>query len=228
MVNRALAVLNRGRVFLGVLLLCAAGPLFAQPTLIGSSGAVRTPDAHVLSPAEFGLAFFRVEEERPAGVKQKFAVFSAQAGLREDLEIGASVWETDRQESDWFLGGKYRIVHETTKSPAVSVGALLSPERKSDREALSVFAVASQKLRFPEKFADRFSLSGHVGIGSKVLDGAFYGVEATMSKEVKVKAEYDTRNVNVSAQLFLSPGIVVQGMVLKDQVALGLLVLVRR
>lgn len=225
--NRAPTVAVIGRAFLGVLLL-GHSSLFAQPTLIGTSGAIRTPDAHVLNPTEFGLAFFRVEEKPPAGVKQKFAVFSAQAGLREDLEIGASVWETDQQESDWFLGAKLRIVRETMKAPAVSVGALVSPEGVNDKEELSVFAVASQKLRFPEKLADRFSLSGHVGIGSKVLDGAFYGLEATMSKEVKVKAEYDTRNINVSAQLFLSPGIVVQGMVLKDQVALGLLVLVTR
>jgi len=130
-----------------------------------------------------------------------------------------------------MLSTKYALFPESAKSPGVSIGAMYEPSDsvlyyKDKNAALdartSVYVVASHGLQFPEYFSKKYALHGHVGIGSKRIDGLFAGIDIQFSKVVKLSAEYDSNAYNMGLDVALSPAIVLSGFTQKDRFGFGL------
>lgn len=213
--------------------------VFAKPTLLGTSGLVVIPTASGIGQGNFSVAFMRpnlsdLNHKKNEQEPVKVFTYGFQYGITKEIEIGAVQDKIENTSSKTIFSAKYDIVQENQKSPAVSIGTIYEPAEtinsfedlteKSNGSRTSIYAVASQTLQFPENLSKRYTLHGHLGLGTKRIDGFFAGVDMRYTKAVRLSAEYDSSSYNYGMDVFLSPAIVLSGFTQKDRFGFGLTV----
>lgn len=210
--------------------------LFAKPSLLGTSGLVMIPTAASIPQGSFSMALVRpnisdLNRKPNEQTPLKVFAYGFQYGLTKEIEFAAMQNQIESAGTKTMLSVKYALFPESAKSPGVSIGTIYEPSdsvlyyqdisAKSEART-SLYAVASHTLQFPEEFAKKYTLRGHVGMGNKRIDGLFAGLDVQFSKVVKFSAEYDSSSYNYGLDVFLSPAIVLSGFTQKDRFGFGL------
>lgn len=208
----------------------------AKPTLLGATGLVIIPTASQIGQGNFSIAFMRpnlsdLNHKNSEAEPVKVFTYGVQYGITKDIEFGAIQSKVGDVAAKTIISAKYALSHENEKSPGISIGTIYEPAetisafddlKKTDGSRTSVYAVASHTLQFPESFAKKYTLRGHIGLGTRRIDGFFAGLDVKYSKAVKFSAEYDSSAYNYGVDVFLSPAIVLSGFTQKDRFGFGL------
>lgn len=228
--------LRRLFLFLSFFVFCNAFQAAAKPTLLGASGLVVIPTASHLGQGSFSISFMRpnlsdIDHKNNEAEPVKVFTYGFQYGVTKDIEIGAVQNQIEKSATKTIVSAKYGLMKESEKSPGVSIGTIYEPAesistfedlKKTDGSRTSLYAVASHTLQFPESLAKKYTLRGHVGVGTKRIEGFFAGLDVRYSKAVNLSAEYDSNGYNYGVDVYLSPAIVLSGFTQKDRVGFGL------
>jgi len=123
-------------------------------------------------------------------------------GLGDGLEFGITDVTISTSEpgvlesSGIVLHGKISLIEEKTLLPGIAVGGIFDPSNILGEN--SFYLVISKGLG---------NLRGHVGIGSGVYDGIFWGVEFNITKEMEVVTFYKSQDIGFGLKLDLLPSV---------------------
>lgn len=187
------------KVLLGVscVLLLAVAPVWAAPSINGSTGLINTPSSDVLREGEFSLGYYHLKD---GGV----GIFNT--NVAPNLEVGVAGFRYDKQDNKNYLNAKFGLVPETVFMPGLAVGV----EDLGNTDKRSVYAVASKALPLGFRI--------HAGAGNGRFDGVFVGLEKTLNPVSVITgnnafpattliAEYDGRHMNFGARMSIIPGL---------------------
>jgi hypothetical protein len=187
------------KVLFGIscLLLLSSTPVFAAPSVNGSTGLINNPSADVLREGEFSLGYYHLKE---GGV----GIFNT--NVLPKLELGVAGFRYDGQDNKNYVNAKFSVVPETVLSPGLALGV----EDIAGEEKRSAYAVASKALPLGFRI--------HAGVGDGRFNGVFAGIEKTINPvsiitgnnvfpATTLIAEYDGKNMNYGARMSIVPGL---------------------
>jgi hypothetical protein len=220
------------KIFLILIILGISSRVFSEPSLFATTGLIGIPTGDVLNVKGFNFSAFRLEGEKINNRKIRTHIYSINYGIIEGLEIGGGTIDKDDPDISGItvLQGKYKIVKETTTNPNLSIGVIYGSRGKKDnpeKEYVTIYAVVSQNLSWPEKFVKKFGIRATLGIGNEILDGVFGGLEFKVGEYTKLICEYDTEDYNFAVRQNLTPAII--GEILKkgENYGIGIIVQIR-
>jgi len=187
---------------LAAIALCGlALPVAAAPSLEGFTGLLLTPTADALNQDDYNLAVFARNVEEGGD----FQVFAGNIGVAKGMEAGFARIKPEHTSGETILNAKYRFRDEDAGRPALAVGVI---DATDEIETSTYFVLSKSLARMPlvrgnELTSPRVS----VGFGGGRLSGLFGGVSAVLGEKLMLIAEYDTKDVNLGAQLPLSYGL---------------------
>lgn len=178
-------------------LVLASTPVFAAPSVNGSTGLINNPSADVLREGEFSLGYYHLKD---GGV----GIFNT--NVLPKLELGVAGFRYDGQDNENYINAKFSIVPETVLTPGFAVGV----EDIANTDERSAYAVASKALPFGFRI--------HAGAGNGRFDGVFAGIEKTINPvsiitgnnafpATTLIAEYDGNHMNYGARMAIVPGL---------------------
>lgn len=179
-------------------LIVFAAPVFAAPTVNGSTGQINNPSADVLQPGQFSLGYYHLKSGG-AGVFDM--------NMLPNLEVGVAGFRYDDSSTNkTYVNAKLSLLPETILTPGVAVGV----EDIAAQRDRSYYAVASKALPFGFRV--------HAGVGNGRFDGMFASLEKTINPvsvltgnntfpATTLIAEFDGRNMNYGARLSVVPGL---------------------
>lgn len=188
------------KVLLGVtfaIVLLLAAPVWAAPSITGSTGLINTPSSDVLREGEFSLGYYHLKN---GGV----GIFNT--NVAPNLELSIAGFRYDGKENKNYLNAKFGLVPETVFTPGLAVGI----EDLGNTDKRSAYAVASKALPFGFRM--------HIGAGSGRFNGVFAGFEKTLNPisvitgnnafpATTLIAEYDGKSMNFGARMSIIPGL---------------------
>lgn len=187
------------KIVLGVLCaLLVSAPVFAAPSVNGSTGQINNPSADVLQEGQFAAGYYHLKD---GGV----GVFDM--NLLPNLEVGVAGFRYDGGGGNKTLANaKLGLLPETILTPGLAVGV----EDIAAEQQRSYYAVASKALPFGFRI--------HAGVGNGRFDGMFAALEKTINPvsvltgnntfpATTLIAEFDGRNMNYGARLSIIPGL---------------------
>ncbi|BBB91561.1 MAG TPA: YjbH domain-containing protein [Methylomusa anaerophila] len=179
--------------------LCTAVPVYAAPSINGSTGLINTPSADVMREGQFSLGYYHLQD---GGV----GTFNTQ--LMRNLEIGVAGFRYDNssaKENQTYFNAKLNLAPETVLTPGLSVGV----EDITNEDERSYYAAASKALPFGFRI--------HAGVGNGRYDGMFASLEKTinpiaitgsdMFPATSLIAEWDGKRMNYGARMSIVPGL---------------------
>lgn len=178
-------------LLVAVLLVISAIAAVAAPSYFGPTGNILTPDSEITPHPGFDIGYHRFTDFLDVADLDANVVHGNFA-LTPDVEVGLSWFDSDNDDSEVAVNGKWRIVRETATSPAIVVGVLdLTGDALNDDASL--YALVSKNLTaFAEDITDSESkpLRGTLGIGTGFYDGFFAGLDWTFTPKVSLMLEY--------------------------------------
>ncbi|MCE5315682.1 MAG: hypothetical protein ABFD49_09725 [Armatimonadota bacterium] len=168
----------------------------AAPAYPGYTGMIFTPNETTLGmgAVDFGAAFVSNDDVDTS-------YFSANFGVIDGLEVGASILDPDEGDSNTIINAKYSIVKENYARPGIAVGfSDLANEIDS-----TPYIVVGKSLNLPGLTVK--SLRGHIGFGDGTLDGLFAGLSATLTDTLTLSLEHDSDEINVGLQMSVATGL---------------------
>lgn len=187
------------------LMITQAGAAFGFG-VFGSTDLMATPSTATLGPNSAGFALNFREGD--------VTYFNLDYGLIPDLEIGLAVMDVDvdvgrprRDDTYITLRGKYRLLRETSSTPALTVG--IQEIGEEDRE-VAPYLVISKNLG-PE-----LNVDGYLGVGGGEIDGIFGGLSKTFKispaqrgannlSQIQLILEFDSDNLNFASKFQIGP-----------------------
>ncbi|QDR82076.1 YjbH domain-containing protein [Sporomusa termitida] len=191
----------RKKAFLAaVAVLMAAAPVYAAPSVNGSTGLINTPSADVLQEGQFSLGYHHLEEGNAGSF-----VFSP----AKKLELGVAGFRYDsdsNRDNQTYFNAKYSLVPETVVTPGLAIGV----EDIGGEDKRTFYAAASKALPFGFRL--------HAGVGDGRYDGVFASLEKTFNPvgvitgsnafpATTLIAEWDGDRMNYGARLSVVPGL---------------------
>ncbi len=187
-------------ILAAVVMLMAAAPVYAAPSLNGSTGLINTPTADVLQPGQFSLGYHHLKDGGSG---------SLNLNLANNLEIGVAGFRYDSEsnrDNKTLFNAKYALVPETVLTPGLSVGV----EDLGNQDKRTFYAAASKALPFGFRL--------HAGVGDGRYDGVFAAIEKTinpvnvltgnnMFPATTLIAEWDGDRMNYGARMAIVPGL---------------------
>lgn len=186
------------RILFGIscVLLLSSAPVFAAPSVNGSTGLINNPSADVLREGEFSLGYYHLKD---GGV----GIFNT--NVLPKLELGVAGFRYDGRDNENYINAKFSVVPETVLSPGLALGV----EDISGSNKRSAYAVASKALPLGFRI--------HAGVGDGRFNGVFGGIEKTINPigitgnnafpATTLIAEYDGKNMNYGARMSIVPGL---------------------
>lgn len=186
------------KVLFGIsILLLASAPVFAAPSVNGSTGLINNPSADVLREGQVSLGYYHLKD---GGV----GIFNT--NIAPNLELGVAGFRYDGQQNKNLVNAKFALVPETVLSPGIAIGV----EDIGNNNKRSSYAVASKALPFGFRI--------HAGAGNGRFNGVFAGIEKTINPvsvltgnnafpATTLIAEYDGKNMNYGARMSIVPGL---------------------
>jgi hypothetical protein len=188
------------KIVFGVLcaLIVSAAPVFAAPSVHGSTGQINNPSADILQQGQFALGYYHLD----GGGAGVFNV-----PILPKLELGVAGFRYDDTSSNkTYVNAKWSLLSESILTPGVAVGV---EDMAAERER-SYYAVASKALPFGFRI--------HAGFGNGRFDGMFASLEKTINPVSVVSgnntfpattliAEFDGRKMNYGARISIVPGL---------------------
>ncbi|GMB01308.1 YjbH domain-containing protein [Pelosinus sp. IPA-1] len=186
------------KVLFGIsILLLTSAPVFAAPSVNGSTGLINNPSADVLREGQVSLGYYHLKD---GGV----GIFNT--NIAPNLELGVAGFRYDGQQNKNLVNAKFALVPETVLSPGLAVGV----EDIGNNNKRSSYAVASKALPLGFRI--------HAGVGNGRFDGVFAGIEKTINPvsiltgnnafpATTLIAEYDGKNMNYGARMSIVPGL---------------------
>ncbi|HWR44336.1 YjbH domain-containing protein [Sporomusa sp.] len=187
-------------ILAAVALLLAAAPVYAAPSINGSTGIINTPSADVLQEGQFSLGYYHLKEG---------GVGSFNISLANKLEVGVAGFRYDsdsNKENQTYFNAKYGLVPETVLTPGLAIGI----EDAGNRDKRTYYAAASKALPFGFRI--------HAGVGDGRYNGVFAAVEKTINPvgiitgsnafpATTLIAEWDGDRMNYGARMSIVPGL---------------------
>jgi hypothetical protein len=187
-------------VFAAITFLLLAAPVYAAPSINGSTGLINTPSADVLREGQFSLGYYHLQH----GGAGTFTM-----NLTGKLELGAAGFRYDKeanQQDQTYINAKYGLLPETILTPGVAVGI----EDMANLDNRTYYAAASKTLPFGFRI--------HAGVGNGRYDGGFAVLEKTINPvsiltgnnifpTTTLIAEWDGHNMNYGARMAVVPGL---------------------
>jgi len=191
---------NTIAAFAAAALLLAAVPVYAAPSINGSTGLINTPTADVLREGRFSLGYHHLDE----GNAGSFTL-----GLSNELEVGVAGFRYDsdsHKDNQTYLNVKYSLLSDTVLTPGLAIGI----EDIGDKDKRTFYAAASKALPFGFRI--------HAGVGDGRYDGVFAALEKTISPTsiatgnnvfpaTTLIAEWDGDKMNYGARMAIVPGL---------------------
>ncbi len=180
--------------------LLAAAPVYAAPSVNGSTGLINTPSADVLQEGQFSLGYHHLKEG---------GVGSFNINLAKNLEVGVAGFRYDsdsNRDNQTYFNAKYSLVPETVITPGLAIGV----EDIGGEDKRTFYAAASKALPFGFRL--------HAGVGDGRYDGVFASLEKTINPiglitgsntfpATTLIAEWDGDRMNYGARLSVVPGL---------------------
>ena len=187
-------------ILAAITLLLAAAPVYAAPSVNGSTGLINTPTADVLQEGQFALGYYHLKDG---------GVGTFNMNLTGKLEVGAAGFRYDSEsgrQDHTYVNAKYGLVPETVLTPGVAIGV----EDIADLDKRTAYVSASKALPFGFRI--------HAGVGNGRYDGVFAALEKTISPlglltgnnvfpATTLIAEWDGNNMNYGARMAVVPGL---------------------
>ena len=187
-------------ILAAITLLLAAAPVYAAPSVNGSTGLINTPTADVLQEGQFAVGYYHLKDG---------GVGTFNMNLTGKLEVGAAGFRYDSQsgrQDHTYVNAKYGLVPETVLTPGVAVGV----EDIADLDKRTAYVSASKTLPFGFRL--------HAGVGNGRYDGVFASLEKTISPlglltgnnvfpATTLIAEWDGNDMNYGARMAVVPGL---------------------
>ncbi len=181
-------------------LLLVTAPVYAAPSVNGSTGLINTPTADVLQEGQFSLGYHHLKDG---------GVGSFNLNLTDKLEVGVAGFRYDsdsNKDNKTLFNAKYGIVPETVLTPGLAIGV----EDAGNQDKRSYYAAASKALPFGFRI--------HAGVGDGRYNGVFAAVEKTINPISLVTgnnvfpattliAEWDGDRMNYGARMSIVPGL---------------------
>lgn len=189
--------MKKGLLGISCVLLLVAAPVFAAPSINGSTGLINTPSADVLREGEFSLGYYHLKDG---------GVGILNANVAPNLELGIAGFRYDGQDNKNYVNAKFSLAPETVFTPGLAIGI----EDIGNTDKRSAYAVASKALPFGFRM--------HLGAGSGRYNGVFAGLEKTLNPvrvitgnntfpATTLIAEYDGKYMNYGARMSITPGL---------------------
>ncbi|WP_425058599.1 hypothetical protein SCACP_32570 [Sporomusa carbonis] len=183
-----------------VALLLAAAPVYAAPSINGSTGLINTPSADVLQEGQFSLGYHHLKDG---------GVGTFNMNLTGKLEIGVAGFRYDsdsNRDNHTYLNAKYGLLPETVLTPGLAIGV----EDAANLDKRTYYAAASKALPFGFRI--------HAGVGNGRYDGVFASLEKTINPVGIITgnnafpattfiAEWDGDRMNYGARMSIVPGL---------------------
>lgn len=180
--------------------LLMAAPVYAAPSVNGSTGLINTPSADVLQEGQFSLGYYHLKDG---------GVGSFTMNVAGKLEVGAAGFRYDSdssQENHTYVNAKYGLLPETVLTPGVAVGV----EDIANVDKRTAYVAASKALPFGFRI--------HAGVGNGRYDGVFATLEKTINPvgvltgnnvfpATTLIAEWDGHTMNYGARMAVVPGL---------------------
>lgn len=187
-------------ILAAAVVLLAAAPAYAAPSVNGSTGLINTPTADVLQEGQFSLGYYHLKEG---------GVGALNLNLAKNLELGVAGFRYDSdvsKDNETLVNFKYSLLSETVLTPGLAVGV----EDIGNDAKRTHYAAASKALPFGFRL--------HAGVGDGRYDGVFAAIEKTISPIGAVTgnnifpattliAEWDGDRMNYGARMAIVPGL---------------------
>lgn len=187
-------------ILAAAVVLLAAAPAYAAPSINGSTGLINTPTADVLQEGQFSLGYYHLKEG---------GVGTFNLNLAKNLELGVAGFRYDSdvsKDNDTLVNFKYSLLSETVLTPGLAVGV----EDIGNDVKRTHYAAASKALPFGFRI--------HAGVGDGRYDGVFAAIEKTISPigaltgnsifpATTLIAEWDGDRMNYGARMSIVPGL---------------------
>ncbi|HML34105.1 YjbH domain-containing protein [Sporomusa sphaeroides] len=187
-------------ILAAAVVLLAAAPAYAAPSINGSTGLINTPTADVLQAGQFSLGYYHLKEG---------GVGTLNLNLAKNLELGVAGFRYDSdsgRDNDTLFNLKYGLLSETVLTPGLAVGV----EDIGNDDKRTHYAAASKGLPLGFRI--------HAGVGDGRYDGVFAAIEKTISPvgaltgnnifpATTLIAEWDGDRMNYGARMSIVPGL---------------------
>lgn len=187
-------------ILAAALLLLTAAPVYAAPSINGSTGLINTPTADVLQAGQFSLGYHHLQEG---------GVGTFNLNLAKNLELGVAGFRYDsdvNKDNETLFNLKYALLPETVLTPGLAIGI----EDIGDDDQRTHYIAASKALPFGFRI--------HAGIGDGRYDGVFAALEKTINPvsvltgnnvfpATTLIAEWDGDHMNYGARMAIVPGL---------------------
>ncbi len=209
------------RLFIAVVvihLMAIASGAWAQPSLIGPSGLMRTPTAATLDALQFNVGISNVWAD--GGPDESYVC--ASIGLTSRLELGVTRAELEDLEAETLLNIKLRFLGPIPGKITLAAGAIdITDQLDQSGYLVLTHEVGAGAISSGEPFTHP---QVHLGAGSGQLDGLFGGLSVTYAGKTDLMLEYDGREFNMGLRHVLVPRLWLSAAALDtfDDLALGL------
>ncbi len=182
-----------------VLLITLAGAAWAQPSLIGPTGLMRTPTAATLDALQFNVGITNMWAD--GGPDESYIY--ANVGLTSRLELGATRAELENLQAETFLNVKLRFLGPIPGKITLAAGAIdITDQVDQSAYVVVTHEVGAGAISTGEPFAHP---QVHIGAGSGLLDGLFGGFSITYRGKTDLLLEYDGGEFNMGMRHMIFP-----------------------
>jgi hypothetical protein len=178
-------------LFALIVLTLGALPAFGASNYLGGmSGVILTPDAILAPERTWEFSF----HDSIGAIRNKDLIaWGANYGVARNVEVGFSLIDSGSR-SNLTLNGKYVVVTETEKGPAVAIGVfdLANFAREVNGNASLYMLLSKNVTGIISDFGDVPShpVYLNLGVGSGVFSGIFGSVDWTWTERLAAMAEY--------------------------------------
>jgi hypothetical protein len=201
-----------------ILLIALASAAWAQPSLIGPSGLMRTPTAGTLDALQFNVGVSNMWAD--GGPDESYVY--ANVGLTSRLELGITRAELEDVEAETLLNVKFRFLGPIPGKLTLAAGATdITDQVDQSAYVVLTHEIGAGAISSGEPFTHP---QVHFGAGSGQLDGLFGGLSVTYAGKTDLMLEYDGSDVNMGLRHVVLPRLSLAAAALGtfDDLALGL------
>ena len=181
-----------GLAALTLLLLMAAAPTFASPSLFGPTGLLRVPTADTLAPPGLDFAAYWSSDVATTLIMN--------VGVVPKVEVSAAWVDPEGDAASTIISGKWQIMTEADRGFALAVG-LYDASGEINR---TLFGVAQKHLTVGNT---RVRVVGGLATEHSLVDGFFAGAEILLGRGYSAIVEYDGDNTNAALRGPLGPDL---------------------
>ncbi|MHB0912162.1 MAG: hypothetical protein ACYC2Y_01785 [Armatimonadota bacterium] len=176
-------------ILAAALVLLLISGVAADPSFLGTTGLILTPDDKVLDNGDFSACY------RTFKLDNTVNVIGANIGAANNLEIGVARFDADvvGADQETYINGKYLLVPESATSPAVVAGVLDAGGVLDPKGDPSLYLVIGKNLTpaaTDMAGSPMRPVRGYIGAGSGIYNGAFAGLVWAFSDRASLALEY--------------------------------------